>query len=264
MPEVWRQPACEQFCNHAIIDNKPCVFKTRVQRYPCSQSDGIVLVYDVSNRSSFSGIRQYHDQLRQDHQRVTHNTNSPVRFERLPIMIVGSKADLASERAVSIEEGTALAKELGCGFVETSATQGINIEKAFYDIIRARRILDKEDRASKPMFKMSSFRKPMLKKPIRETLVSKTLTFHRRCGKGVSLMRELSIELAKETLEYLRERKRKGITFWGVIKEVGELIKGLAQATVILLIWAGIFVFRIKVTCVRNKGGLDGCEFHPD
>lgn len=112
---------CEQYCNHPTIDDKPCVFKTRIQRYPDSRSDGIILVYDISDRSSFSSIRGYHDQLRRHHQIVTHNTNSPARFERLPIVIIGNKTDLASERAVSTEEGAALAKELGCGFVETSA-----------------------------------------------------------------------------------------------------------------------------------------------
>jgi len=37
---------------------------------------------------------------------------------------------------VSSQEGQALAKELGCEFVEASAKNCINVEKAFYDVVR--------------------------------------------------------------------------------------------------------------------------------
>jgi GTPase KRas protein len=51
-------------------------------------------------------------------------------------MLVGNKSDKAVERAVSAQEGQALAKELGCEFVEASAKNCINVEKAFYDVVR--------------------------------------------------------------------------------------------------------------------------------
>ncbi|KAK3375775.1 P-loop containing nucleoside triphosphate hydrolase protein [Lasiosphaeria ovina] len=123
--DVWHPPSYEQYCNHFTIDHQRCVFKTRIQKYPCSQSDGVVLVYDIANRASFAAIRGYHDQLRRDHEIVTQRANSTVRFERLPIVMVGNKADLVSDRTVPTEEGATLARELGCcGFLETSATQG--------------------------------------------------------------------------------------------------------------------------------------------
>ncbi len=40
------------------------------------------------------------------------------------------------EREVSIREGCELAKELGCKFVEASAKDCINVEQAFYDVVR--------------------------------------------------------------------------------------------------------------------------------
>ena len=40
------------------------------------------------------------------------------------------------EREVSTQEGSALARELGCDFVEASAKNCINVEKAFYDVVR--------------------------------------------------------------------------------------------------------------------------------
>ncbi|KAK3301890.1 uncharacterized protein B0T15DRAFT_404723, partial [Chaetomium strumarium] len=85
--------------------------------------DGVVLVYDIANRASFAAIRGYYDQLRRDYEIVTQRTNSPVRLERLPIVIVGNKTDLVSDRTVPTKGGATLARELGCcGFLETSAT----------------------------------------------------------------------------------------------------------------------------------------------
>ena len=41
-----------------------------------------------------------------------------------------------TEREVSTQEGNALAKDLGCDFVEASAKNCINVERAFYDVVR--------------------------------------------------------------------------------------------------------------------------------
>jgi len=279
------------------------VFKTRIQREPDSRYDGIVFVYDITNRESFESVRGYYEELRSDFQQQVQvsqrrnsgidtntdtdtnsnsNTNSDSnsaawsRFEKFPIVIIGNKVDLTSERAVSTEEGAALARELGCGFVEVSATQGNgNIENAFLNLIRARRVLDEEERATKPLFyfKIKSLpfnnkknnKSGTVKKPLRDTVVEKSLTFHRRCGKVASLLPELAKDLAGEIREYIRDKKKAGITPWGVIKEVGELIKGLAQFALLVLFWLGIWVFRVQITCVRqSKGGMDGCELHPD
>jgi GTPase KRas protein len=49
---------------------------------------------------------------------------------------VGNKSDRVSDREVSTQEGHALARELGCEFVEASAKNCINVEKAFYDVVR--------------------------------------------------------------------------------------------------------------------------------
>lgn len=54
----------------------------------------------------------------------------------MPIMLVGNNSDRVAEREVSTQEGLARAKELGCEFVETSAGNCRNVEKAFYDVVR--------------------------------------------------------------------------------------------------------------------------------
>jgi small GTP-binding protein len=48
---------------------------------------------------------------------------------KIPLILVGNKIDL--ERQVSTEEGHSIAKSLGISFIETSAKEQVNVEKAF-------------------------------------------------------------------------------------------------------------------------------------
>ena len=109
--------------------------------------EGFVLVYSITSRNSFSRIQRFHAQI----QRVKESSNagSPTGPSYLssplpptlyggpaPVMLVGNKSDKQYEREVSMAEGLAMAKELGCDFVEASAKNCINVEKAFYDVVR--------------------------------------------------------------------------------------------------------------------------------
>ncbi|KAF2876755.1 ras family-domain-containing protein [Massariosphaeria phaeospora] len=110
--------------------------------------EGFVLVYSISSRSSFARIQRFHSQI----QRVkeTSLSGSPTypgsplsasslnsgSFAQVPVMLVGNKCDRVTEREVSTQEGSALAKELGCDFVEASAKNCVNVEKAFYEVVR--------------------------------------------------------------------------------------------------------------------------------
>lgn len=47
------------------------------------------------------------------------------------IILVGTKADLKSERQVSGDEALAAANDLGCPYLETSAASGCNVEHLF-------------------------------------------------------------------------------------------------------------------------------------
>lgn len=113
--------------------------------------EGFVLVYSITSRSSFTRIRRFHSQI----QRVKDSSSagspttasylsSPVPQSMLPgshapVMLVGNKSDRVTEREVSTQEGAALAKEMGCDFVEASAKNCINVEKAFYEVVRSLR-----------------------------------------------------------------------------------------------------------------------------
>lgn len=60
----------------------------------------------------------------------------PPRYEKVPVILVGNKVDLESEREVSSSEGQALAEEWGCPFMETSAKSKTMVDELFAEIVR--------------------------------------------------------------------------------------------------------------------------------
>lgn len=112
--------------------------------------EGFVLVYSITSRASFSRIQKFYNQIKMVKESAnsgspsgaTSYLASPISAAPagpplpVPVMLVGNKSDKAVERAVSAQEGQALAKDLGCEFVEASAKNCINVEKAFYDVVR--------------------------------------------------------------------------------------------------------------------------------
>ncbi|KAK6331717.1 hypothetical protein TWF718_002262 [Orbilia javanica] len=84
---------------------------------------GAFLVYDITNRDTYDGIKKWLDELkRRGEPDVT-------------IMLVGNKSDLKDDRAVPTEEAEALAAERGWLFMETSALDSSNVDTAFLDIL---------------------------------------------------------------------------------------------------------------------------------
>jgi GTPase SAR1 family protein len=59
-------------------------------------------------------------------------------------MLIGNKCDWEDKRVVSTEQGQQLADELGIPFLEVSAKNNINIDKAFYSLAAdiKKRIID--------------------------------------------------------------------------------------------------------------------------
>eukprot|EP00111_Clytia_hemisphaerica_P010325 TCONS_00030204-protein len=75
-----------------------------------SFADGIVLVYSITDRTSFLYLRTLMAKVRY------------LNFKRdLKIIVVGTKNDKAKDREVSLYEGQEYAVDNGCFFVETSA-----------------------------------------------------------------------------------------------------------------------------------------------
>ncbi|TKA76269.1 hypothetical protein B0A55_01847 [Friedmanniomyces simplex] len=87
--------------------------------------EGFLLVYSITSRQSFEEMVTFQQQIL----RVKDK-------DYFPIIVVGNKCDLEGERQVSTEEGKQLARGFGCKFIETSAKSRINVDNAFYDIVR--------------------------------------------------------------------------------------------------------------------------------
>lgn len=80
-----------------------------------------LIVYDISNRKSFDNIQTWVEECK---------NNAP---QTLTMVLVGNKSDLEDIRTISYEEGKNLATSNNMLFFETSALNGNNIEKLFYD-----------------------------------------------------------------------------------------------------------------------------------
>ena len=84
---------------------------------------GAFVVYDITLKESFEAVDRWINDLR-------NNTD-----ERLEIILIGNKSDLEEKRQVTKEEGEEKAKEKEVAFMETSALNCNNIEKAFNEIL---------------------------------------------------------------------------------------------------------------------------------
>lgn len=84
---------------------------------------GALLVYDITKRQTFENVQRWLRELR-DHA-----------DSNIVIMMAGNKSDLNHLRAVSEQDGQALAEKEGLSFLETSALEAVNVEKAFQTIL---------------------------------------------------------------------------------------------------------------------------------
>jgi len=87
-------------------------------------AQGIILVYDITNRKSYEAIDNWMEQI---HVHAGESVDK---------ILVGNKADQEDERQISTDEGTKLAAKYSIPFFETSAKQGTNVEEAFYAIAK--------------------------------------------------------------------------------------------------------------------------------
>ncbi|MBA0746916.1 hypothetical protein Goarm_010296 [Gossypium armourianum] len=87
-------------------------------------AQGIILVYDVTRRETFTNLSDVWAK-----EVELYSTN-----QDCVKMLVGNKVDRDSERAVTREEGVALAKELGSMFLECSAKTRENVEQCFEEL----------------------------------------------------------------------------------------------------------------------------------
>lgn len=87
-------------------------------------AQGVVLVFDVTNRASFEHIEKWTREIRD-------NSDSTA-----VIIVVGNKIDLVEKRVVSQEECIEWASKSKTYYIETSAKQGTGIDEMFLTLTK--------------------------------------------------------------------------------------------------------------------------------
>lgn len=143
-----------------IVDGQPCVADfldtageetysaLRDQWY--RDADAIMILYSISSRSSFNRVKRFNDAILAARAQPQHPVRSGCKplspaghdlWKIPPRILVGNKDDQEDTyREVSFQEGEALARELGIGFVESSATNAEKTMKPVHDLVQECRI----------------------------------------------------------------------------------------------------------------------------
>ncbi|KAI8580249.1 hypothetical protein K450DRAFT_237549 [Umbelopsis ramanniana AG] len=88
-------------------------------------AQGVILVYDVSNRDTFDALQNWYTELQ------TYSSSKDV-----VKMIVGNKVDKESSRVVTYKEGAAMAQKLQTLFIECSAKTKVGVQEAFEELVQ--------------------------------------------------------------------------------------------------------------------------------
>ncbi|KAI8870584.1 ras-domain-containing protein [Ramicandelaber brevisporus] len=125
----------DSYRRQVVIDGEPCILEVLdtagQEEYSAlrdqwfREGEGFLLVYSITARSTFERLTRFRDQI----MRVKD-------ADYVPLILVGNKCDKLHEREVSQAEGYAMARRLSCEFVETSAKECINVEHAFFSVVR--------------------------------------------------------------------------------------------------------------------------------
>jgi len=86
---------------------------------------GIIMVYDVTRPETFEHLTAWLTEI---------EMYSPGGGKSVVKLLVGNKADLTNDRAVSTADGEAWARSKGMLFLETSAMDATNVNQAFTEL----------------------------------------------------------------------------------------------------------------------------------
>ncbi|XP_039357220.1 ras-related protein Rab-40B isoform X2 [Mauremys reevesii] len=144
-------------------------------------AQGVILVYDITNRWSFDGIDRWIKEI---------DEHAP----GVPKILVGNRLHLAFKRQVSTEQAQAYAERLGMTFFEVSPLCNFNITESFTELARIvlmRHGMDRLWRPNKDVLQGSSRKKmpktivaTSSKKNVTEELLyrERTILFKNKCS----------------------------------------------------------------------------------
>ncbi|XP_014208665.1 ras-related protein Ral-a isoform X2 [Copidosoma floridanum] len=88
--------------------------------------EGFLCVFSITEDDSFQATQEFREQIL----RVKNDEN-------IPFLLVGNKSDLQDKRKVSLTEAQGRSQQWGVPYVETSAKTRENVDKVFFDLMRA-------------------------------------------------------------------------------------------------------------------------------
>ena len=92
------------------------------------RAQGIIIVFDVTNKKSFDDIKIWIDSIRSQ-SKLTED------LENMPIIIIGNKIDIP-KRVIDKETALNFSKEQNFDYYETSAKTGQGVDNAIKDLVK--------------------------------------------------------------------------------------------------------------------------------
>eukprot|EP00123_Amoebidium_parasiticum_P008214 comp18652_c0_seq1/m.20286 comp18652_c0_seq1/g.20286 ORF comp18652_c0_seq1/g.20286 comp18652_c0_seq1/m.20286 type:complete len:191 (-) comp18652_c0_seq1:206-778(-) len=87
--------------------------------------EGFFCVFSICEMQSFKDTQGFRDQILRVHD-----------DESIPFILVGNKADLEEKRQVSKDEAGAKAREWNVPYLESSAKSKMNVDEAYFNLLR--------------------------------------------------------------------------------------------------------------------------------
>ena len=102
-------------------------------------ADGIILVYDKTNKKSFQNIRVWFS-----------NIKEAISIEKTALLVIGNKSDI-DDPEVTTDTAQKYCDECNLDFIETSCKDNINVEEAFCKLVDKMIDLDNESKRNEKM-----------------------------------------------------------------------------------------------------------------
>ncbi|GME66750.1 unnamed protein product [[Candida] boidinii] len=119
--DIYRREIAYEGNNYdvQILDTVECDDYSESRRAQFSRTDIFVLVFSITDKSSFDAAVYMHDRLK----------NLVGIDSNIPILLIGCKNDLDHERQVSLDNGKSTCAEIGCTeYIECSSKSSYNID----------------------------------------------------------------------------------------------------------------------------------------